>query len=60
MEVEVEPQDPSAPPVDPAPVPGALQAARPRRSATATQRDMTDFTAEDMRKDFSNDCRRKS
>lgn len=50
---------PAGPPLDP-PLPAAPPAARPRRSLTATQRVMTDFTAGDMRKDFSSDCRRKS
>ena len=46
--------------MDPAPVPRALQAARPRRSSTATQCDMMVFTVEDMASNFSNGCRRKS
>ena len=35
-------------------------AARPQRSSTAKKRDMKDFTAEDMRKDYSHNCRRKA
>ena len=47
----------AVPPVDPTPVPEASQAARPRRSSTAMQRNMMDFTAEDMASNFSNGCR---
>ena len=50
----------AVPPVDPTPVPEASQAARPRRSSTAIQRNMMDFTAEDMASNFISGCRRKS